>query len=364
MLKPVPNPRKRITRSNKRNMRNNAGSTNLNHRIVISLGDPAGIGMEVTLKALASPELPVDLHPVIFGCKKTLENVYHQLKKQTSEPLADPIKLDIQDLPLQGSITTGKPTPETGEASFHWLSKATEYVLNGNAKALVTAPIAKHAWHNAGHKYPGQTEFLGEVAKTDQASMLFTAISPKSSWRLNTLLATTHIPLIEVPKRLNPELIYNKLTIFADFLLQFSSHPCIAIAGLNPHAGEKGSLGKEEIEWLIPLLEKWQKMNPNFLIQGPISPDICWLSAAKAWQKGPQPNTPDGILALYHDQGLIPIKILAFDQAVNTTLGLPFLRTSPDHGTGFDIAGKGFANSKSMLAAIKTAWNLSHLKNN
>ena len=130
------------------------------------------------------------------------------------------------------------------------------------------------------------------------------------------------------------------------------------MAGLNPHAGEKGNIGSEEIDWLIPVLEAWQKNNRSSTLFGPVSPDTCWLSASEAWQKGPNQNSPDGILAIYHDQGLIPVKLIAFEAAVNTTLGLPFLRTSPDHGTGFDIAGQGIAKPESMIAAINQAWEL------
>ena len=131
------------------------------------------------------------------------------------------------------------------------------------------------------------------------------------------------------------------------------------VAGLNPHAGENGNLGTEEIQWISPLLKEWQINHPEVKLNGPMPPDTCWLFARRAWEEKPNEQSPDGILALYHDQGLIPMKLIAFDEAVNTTLGLPFLRTSPDHGTAFDIAGKGIARPESMIAAIKTAWDLS-----
>ena len=191
--------------------------------------------------------------------------------------------------------------------------------------------------------------------------MLFTAKSPFTKWRLNTLLATTHIPLKDVSKKLTPDLIIAKLDCLLDFCSRFKKTPKLSIAGLNPHAGENGKLGLEEIEWIIPLLEKWRKLHPNIKLEGPVSPDICWIASAKSWHNKLHTNAPDGILALYHDQGLIPVKLLAFEEAVNTTLGLPFLRTSPDHGTGFDIAGKGIANPQSMIAALTTAWELSKL---
>ena len=333
-------------------------SSDANDRLVIALGDPAGIGMEVTLKALADPRLPVGLNPLIVGCRATLEQTYARLKAQQCPLLIDPSDLDMDDLPIHKAITPGTPSPESGASSFRWLSHAVSRVKEGHTLALVTAPIAKHAWHAAGHDYPGQTERLAELDGAHQASMLFTAVSPNHGWRLNTLLATTHIPLQDVPTALTPDLVLRKLDVLSEFCLRFNPYPRLLVAGLNPHAGEQGRLGSEETNWLIPALHQWQHDHPHVDLRGPLPPDTCWLSAAKAWQQGDQPESPDGILALYHDQGLIPMKLMAFDEAVNTTLGLSFLRTSPDHGTGFDIAGQGVARSTSMVAAIRAAWDL------
>ncbi len=331
-----------------------------NQRIVISLGDPAGIGMEVTLKALDSVDFQSKIYPILVGCRKSLKNTHALLKKKGINALADPDDLEIVDIPLEGQLQPGISSAKTGAASFKWLTKATQLVTERKARALVTAPIAKHAWHASGHNYPGQTERLAELSGVKEASMMFTAVSPQNGWRMNTLLATTHIPLESVPKTLSPTLLTAKLNTLLNFCRQFKEYPQLAIAGLNPHSGENGQLGKEEINWIIPLINQWRKDHTNIKLIGPTSPDICWLSAAQAWQKGPDKNSPDGILALYHDQGLIPMKLLAFDLAVNTTLGLPFLRTSPDHGTGFDIAGTGCAKPDSMMAAINTAWDLTN----
>jgi 4-hydroxythreonine-4-phosphate dehydrogenase len=226
---------------------------------------------------------------------------------------------------------------------------------------LVTAPIAKHAWHAAGHHYPGQTERLAELAGVPEASMLFTARAPHGGWRLNTLLATTHIPLAAVPSALaDGQRLQRRLDTLLEFCQRFTAQPRLAVAGLNPHAGEGGQLGREELEWLIPALERWRTQHPQVELIGPLPPDTCWLDAAQAWADASQaPRAADGYLALYHDQGLIPVKLLAFDQAVNTSLGLPFLRTSPDHGTGFAIAGQGVARGASMAAAITAALELS-----
>ena len=329
-----------------------------NDQIIIALGDPAGIGMEVTLKALASQTLPKQLKPLLVGCRKSLTITYENLLSKGIQNVANPANLEIDDLPLKEKLNLGKPSAATGAASFQWLTRATELIQHTSARALVTAPIAKHSWHAAGHHYPGQTERLAELARIDQASMMFTAVSPKTGWRLNTLLATTHIPLSRICDALSPETIQAKLNILKDFCQRFTVNPHLAVAGLNPHAGEQGQLGNEEIEWLAPALENWRRANPDVQLDGPLPPDTCWLTAAEAWQGYQGHQAPNGILALYHDQGLIPIKLLAFDNAVNTSLGLPFLRTSPDHGTGFDIAGQGRARSNSMEAAIKAAWDL------
>jgi 4-hydroxythreonine-4-phosphate dehydrogenase len=260
------------------------------------------------------------------------------------------------DQPLSEAVQPGQSNAACGDGSFQWLTAAVELVQAGRCHSLVTAPIAKSSWHAANHNYPGQTERLAELTGSRNASMLFTAKNPQNSWRLNTLLATSHIPLSAVPQTLNQALMARKLDALVGFCRRFSATPHLVVAGLNPHAGENGHLGIEESLWLEAALSDWRGLHPDVLLEGPLPPDTCWLSAAQAWQgKG---SGPDGYLALYHDQGLIPVKLLAFDAAVNTTLGLPFLRTSPDHGTGFDIAGQGIARADSMAAAMAAALEL------
>ena len=328
-------------------------------RLVIPIGDPAGIGTEITLKALSSLELTNNIEPILIGCKKQIELTYKELILKTNQDIINPSKLEVLDIPFDGNLVIGKGSSETGNASFNYLTKGIDLIKKKQARAIVTAPIAKYAWHKAGHFYSGQTERLSELDGINNPSMLFTAISPINGWRLNTLLATTHIPLKEVPNQLNPAIVIAKLNTLLEFCKKFKHNPKLAIAGLNPHSGEEGEIGKEEISWLIPTLKKWRKQNPNVNLEGPLPPDTCWLSAAKAWKEKSFLESPDGILALYHDQGLIAVKLIAFDSAVNTTLGLSFTRTSPDHGTAFDIAGKGIAKPDSMLAAIRTACELS-----
>jgi 4-hydroxythreonine-4-phosphate dehydrogenase len=339
-------------------------------RIAISLGDPAGIGAEVTLKALAAlrrssdPSAAGALNPLLVGCRRWLEQTYQALQAFSPVPLADPADLEIidlplEDLPLPGPIAAGQPSAASGAASFAWLTRAAELVLEGRCQALTTAPIAKQAWHAAGHAYPGQTERLAELAGVKEASMLFTARAPHGSWRLNTLLATTHIPLSAVATSLDGPRIEAKLNSLLAFCQRFAQRPRLVVAGLNPHAGEAGQLGREEQTWLEPLLAAWRLSHPEAELVGPLPPDTCWLGAGAAWADPTAIDQgADGYLALYHDQGLIPVKLLAFDAAVNTTLGLPFLRTSPDHGTAFAIAGQGIARSQSMEAALETAWEL------
>ncbi len=359
LLTPVTRPNPIPASSNQRSMGNATGSQAPSNPsaapLAIALGDPAGIGAEVTLKALALPELQ-SLQPVLVGCRRWLEQSHAALRLRSTEPLRDPATLELIDLPLAEAALPGQSNAATGRACFDWLTKATELVQSGRCRALVTAPIAKSSWHAAGRLYPGQTERLAELAGIAEASMLFTARAPRGTWRLNTLLATTHLPLAAVPAALNPELLSRKLDVLLTFCHRFAPRPHLVVAGLNPHAGEAGALGSEEHDWIQRCLDQWQAVHPEVRLDGPVPPDTCWLDAAAAWQTAG--NGPDGYLALYHDQGLIPVKLLAFDAAVNTTLGLPFLRTSPDHGTGFAIAGLGVARAASMAAAIETALEL------
>jgi 4-hydroxythreonine-4-phosphate dehydrogenase len=322
--------------------------------LAVALGDPAGIGAEIVLKALARAGL--DAPVVLVGCRRWLEEQHRLLRVAGCTALADPAEICMVDLPLAEPITPGQTGAAAGAASFAWLTQATQLVLEGRCRALVTAPIAKASWQEAGHRYPGQTERLAELCGVEEASMLFTALAPHGRWRLNTLLATTHIPLAEVPQRLNPALVERQLDRLLAFCQRFEPNPRLVVAGLNPHAGEAGHLGREEVEWLEPCLRGWRLRHPTVVVDGPLPPDTCWLEAAVAWRG--EGEGADGYLALYHDQGLIPVKLLAFDAAVNTTLGLPFLRTSPDHGTAFAIAGQGRARPDSMEAAITAALEL------
>ena len=324
-------------------------------KIIITVGDESGIGPEIILKALGSNEIPKNIDFVLVGSKNNLKKTYEHLKSLGLKNLANPDNLQIHD--LETSSSHNKSKSSYGDASFNYLTKAIDIVKQNPNSALVTGPICKKSWSLAGHYFSGQTEILAKSCGVKNVGMLFTAKSPMTGWRFNTLLATTHIALNDVPKTLNAKLIHSKLDLFKDFCIMHNEKPTIKVAGLNPHAGEEGILGNEEKDWLNNALISWNEKNRNIKLIGPLSPDSCWTSSSKAWRHD-DTERHDGILAMYHDQGLIPMKVIALNYSVNTTLGLPFIRTSPDHGTGFDIAGKGIAQSQSMIEAIKTAKEL------
>lgn len=338
-------------------------------RLAISLGDPAGIGPEVVLKALGCRDWATQAEITLVGTaaflKQTLDALMSQGCNQTL-PAVDQLSIVeiAPPLPLP-QVTFGQASAATGAASFAYLKAAIDQTLAGRFDAIVTAPIAKSAWQAAGHRYPGQTELLAESAQVNRFAMAFVARSPHTGWPLRALLATTHIPLGQVTQRLTPALMTEKLELLIHSLGSTFGleNPKIAVAGLNPHSGEGGQLGREECDWLIPWLDQQRQRFPQVQLDGPIPPDTLWVRPGQAWF-GTDPlaagQAHDAYLALYHDQGLIPVKLMAFDRAVNTTLGLPFVRTSPDHGTAFDIAGKDLANPTSLVAALDLAIQLAH----
>jgi 4-hydroxythreonine-4-phosphate dehydrogenase len=359
-------------------------------RLVITLGDPAGIGTEVILKALADSRSQDKFDIAIAGSRGLLVDSYMHLKSVCDvNSLVEPDDLNILDVDLDSqtrkNITLGEGNAASGAASFAYMESAITRTMAGDFDAIVTSPIAKSAWKAAGYNYPGQTELLAEKSNSQRVGMLFVARSPHTGWMLRTLLATTHIPLCQVSQVLTPELMTQKLDLLVECLENDFGieNGRIAIAGLNPHSGEQGQLGREEVDWLIPWLEQERGNRPKWHLDGFIPPDTMWVKPGQAWfgnhqiqnpksvlksltVRKPNPSTfrkiqnpADAYLALYHDQGLIPVKLMAFDRAVNTSIGLPFVRTSPDHGTAFDIAGKGIADATSMKAAIELAGLLS-----
>jgi 4-hydroxythreonine-4-phosphate dehydrogenase len=338
-------------------------------RLVMTLGEASGIGPEVVLKTLSNRRFDQQADITVIGDRTHLQHTYRQLKAAAPQAsLRDPDSLSFIDLEISQEIASGLVmgvgNSSSGEIGFRSLQQAIARTLSGEFDGIVTAPIAKSSWLAAGHAYPGQTELLAELSNTRRFGMLFVAKSPHNGWTMRTLLATTHIPLKSVSTALTPEVMTLKLELLIECLQRdFGMEKAtIAIAGLNPHSGEQGQLGSEEQDWLIPWLNEQQQRFPHFRLEGPVPPDTLWLQPGQAWYSdsipsGTQP-AHDGYLALYHDQGLIPVKLLAFDLAVNTTIGLPFVRTSPDHGTAFNIAGRGVARSQSTEAALELAIEL------
>lgn len=324
-------------------------------RLAVTLGDPAGIGPEVILKALAVPTIRECADITVVGSRDVL--------RKTVERLPDKLRIDLQQLNILdvsfgevGEIVTGQGNVASGAASFAYMEAAIALTLAGEFDGIVTGPIAKTLWKAAGHDYPGQTELVAERSGVKRFGMLFVAKSPYTAWTLRTLLVTTHIPLCQVPAALNSDLLSLKLGLLVeclrdDFGLKGGR---IVIAGLNPHSGENGQLGTEEKEFINDWLMGERLRYPEWVLEGPVPPDTMWVKPGQVWF-GRGNDGADGYLALYHDQGLIPVKLMAFDRAVNTTIGLPFVRTSPDHGTAFDIALKGVADASSMMAAIEFA---------
>lgn len=336
--------------------------------LAIAFGDPAGIGPEVILKALADPDLMALADLTVVGDRALLTQTYTVLNERCGNgALANPEELAILDvecsLALRTQVRTGQESVASGEISFRCMETAIAHTLTGTFQGIVTAPIAKSAWKAAGHVYPGQTELLAEKAGVEKFGMLFVARSPHSGWTLRTLLATTHIPLNQVPVMLTPEVMTLKLELLLACLANDFGimEPRIAMPGLNPHSGEQGQLGTEEQDWLVPWMEEMRSRFPHLRLDGPIPPDTMWVRPGQIWYGTQSPESGhDGYLALYHDQGLIPVKLLGFDRAVNTTIGLPFIRTSPDHGTAFDIADKGIADATSLKEAIYLAIELAN----
>jgi len=291
-------------------------------RIGITLGDPAGIGPEIIRSALESGKLANDIDYKVIG--------------------------------QVGTVAAGSPSPDSARAAFAAMEEAASLANSGEIDAIVTGPIHKARMAEIGFEFPGQTEFFAARSGTTNYAMLLTGGA------ITVALVTTHVPLREVPASLNTSEIVRVGKLLDNFLRRRGKGvPRVAVAGLNPHAGESGKIGREEIEVIAPAIAE---LNQSLLTShqspsrftGPISPDTLFFHLANGkW---------DAALCMYHDQGLIPLKLHAFHSGVNVTLGLPFPRTSPDHGTAFDIAGKGIARSDSMLAAIKLAVELAQRK--
>lgn len=300
------------------------------NKIAITTGDPNGIGAEITIKALNELDIPEE-KIVILSNKKILD-FYGKLNKN----------YEIIDIPYNTTITPGKITKESGEFSFLALKKVCEI----KPKAIVTAPVAKEALHLAGHIYNGQTEVLQKYLARDNqlAEMLFVAQN------FRVLLLTRHCPIKQI--NLTKDVVITKIkNLVKTFETIYNiKSPKFALCGFNPHAGEHGILGNEEIEILIPAVKELQSQGIDITM--PLPADTLFVKAAQHYYKN-EKDEYDCYIANYHDQGLIPIKTVAGESTVNTTIGLDIIRTSPGHGTAFDIAGKNIASANGMIAAIK-----------
>lgn len=282
-------------------------------RVAITAGDPAGIGPEIAAKAAASPEVRAVCEPLIYAPPEGLR------------------------------VPMGVVSAEAGRAAYDLIVRAVADAQAGVVDAVATAPVNKLAFAAAGLPWKGHTDLLGHLCGAPRVAMLFHAP------QLNVVLATVHVPLAEVPRLLTPALLEETITLTARELPRFGvAHPRLALAGLNPHAGEGGVLGTEEQTVLAPVVAACRANGID--ITGPLPADTVFIAASR--------GRFDAVVACYHDQGLIPVKLLAFGTAVNVTLGLPIIRTSVDHGTAFDIAGRGEADPSSLIAAITLAARL------
>jgi 4-hydroxythreonine-4-phosphate dehydrogenase len=319
-------------------------------KLAISLGDPSGINSEILLKALDKLSKR-NISYVIYGSKKALEKA----KKLTSidlnikeiKSINDVVKSGIYLINLYDlDVEFGNPSKETGKASVIYLENAVKDVLEKKADALITLPISKQWIMESGFPYAGHTDYLAEVSGAKEYAMVLMCK------KLKVALITTHIPLKDVPSQITKEKIISKVRLInREFKEKFGiSKPKIAILGLNPHASDNGNIGNEELNIILPAVKTLRE--DGIEITDPLSPDTAF-NRYKDF---------DIYVAMYHDQGLIPLKLLCFKKAVNITLGLPFIRTSPDHGTGYDIAGKNIADPSSTIEAIKLAISLNKVK--
>jgi 4-hydroxythreonine-4-phosphate dehydrogenase len=326
-------------------------------RIGVTIGDPAGIGPEVTLKAVASPEVLENCVPVIIGdaqylahwarvfnLTRGLDVVNAGISNLTRLPsdTDSPVIYNLNNIP--GYIEMGREQAACGRAAAEFIEAAVQLCQSGELDAITTAPVSKSALSLGGYPFPGHTEFLAELTGTEDFAMTF--IAPG----LRVALLTTHLPLADAIREVKKEKLENLIRLVHREFVRFGfDHPRIAVAALNPHGGEGGLFGFEEAVEMAPAIEAC-RLQDNIEVSGPYSGDTIFLRAAR--------GEFDVVISCYHDQGLIPVKCLSFGEAVNVTIGLPFVRTSVDHGTAFDIAGQGVADPSSMIVAIKLAADL------
>jgi len=318
------------------------------------MGDPAGIGPEVVLKAVAEDEIRRICVPVIIGDAQLLAHTartldlqcgYDIVRKEETIPdqFTDPIIYHLDN--IAGFIEPGIESGAAGKAAANYIEAAVELCAAGCIDAIATAPINKRALFLGGYSFPGHTEFLAHLTGTEEYAMAFVAAN------LRIVLLSTHVPLSEAIRLVERERLMKTISLADRELQRWGiERPRLAVAALNPHGAEGGLFGVEEAAEIAPAIEEC-RIKEDINVQGPFSADTVFLRASR--------GEFDAVVACYHDQAMIPVKCLSFGEAVNVTLGLPFIRTSVDHGTAFDIAGKGLAEHSSMVAAIKLAAELS-----
>jgi 4-hydroxythreonine-4-phosphate dehydrogenase len=320
--------------------------------LALSLGDPAGIGPEIIVKAWAAlresgPRFMVigdhDSLAAAMGGTAAVTRVAGPDDAASIFPSA----LPVLDIPLQTAVVSGKSDPRHASGVIRWIETAVGLALSGEVAGVVTAPIAKKPLYEAGFRFPGHTEFLAELTAATNHDGARGPVMMLTAGGLRATLVTIHLPLSQAPAALSVEGVVNAALVTAQALARdFGvTRPRIALAGLNPHAGEGGTLGREEITILAPAVKALRDLGVD--CGDPRPADTLFHPEARA--------TYDAVVCLYHDQALIPVKMLDFWGGVNVTLGLPIVRTSPDHGVGFNIAGRGLARADSMIAAVRLA---------
>lgn len=321
--------------------------------IAITMGDAAGIGPEIIMKALAAPQVRGFCRPLVVGDAARLRRAGEIVKQPlVVDSIADakdarwePGRVDCIDLPLiPADLPFGRTSAIAGEAAFRFIERAVRLVEAGGAQAICTAPLSKEALHAAGHRYPGHTELLAALTGTPEVSMMLTAP------RLRVIHVTTHIGLLDAIERIDAPLVERVIDRAHDSLRKAGiARPRIGVCGINPHAGENGLFGRgEEATKIEPAVRHAQARGID--VKGPLPADTLFFLAAR--------GDFDIVVAMYHDQGHGPIKVLGLESGVNITVGLPVVRTSVDHGTAFDIAGRGIADERSLIEALRQAAEL------
>jgi 4-hydroxythreonine-4-phosphate dehydrogenase len=326
--------------------------------IGITMGDPTGIGPEIIIKALSMKEPFEVCRPIVFGDREVLSKAVNLLGLPTTIEVIEKIPeegylpqkiflLSLSQLEV-ASLQFGKPDTKCGEAMVKYVEEAIKWVKRGKLDAITTCPINKQAINAAGYPYSGHTELLAHLTQSSSVAMMFLG----SRWKV--VFVTTHIPLKEVSEWISANRVLSTIRMTDGGLQRYFgiAHPKIAVLGLNPHCGEEGLLGEEDKMEIIPAIAEARSQGVD--VEGPFPADSFFNLTRR---------TPfDAVISMYHDQGLIPIKMVDFEEAVNLTLGLPFIRTSVGHGTAYDIAGKGLANPTNLVKALLMASKLSKLK--